>query len=77
MIMTLDPDAPELLRDQLAALIRAKIGTGEWPSRTRIPSVTKLAADYDIAVDTAQRALALLKDEGLVYAVKGKGTFVR
>lgn len=76
MIMTLDRGAPELLRDQLADLIRAKIASGEWPSRTAIPSVTALAAEYDVATDTVTRAIALLKAEELLFGVRGKGTFV-
>jgi GntR family transcriptional regulator len=77
MIVTLDRSAPELLRDQLAALIRTKISSGEWKSRTAIPSMTALAAEYDVSVVTVQAAMALLKSEGLLFAVVGKGTFVR
>jgi GntR family transcriptional regulator len=77
MIVTLDRTAPEPLRDQLADLIRAKIASGEWPSRTAIPSITTLASTYEVSVVTVQKALGLLKDEGLVFGVSGKGTFVR
>jgi GntR family transcriptional regulator len=77
MIVTLDRSAPELLRDQLAALIREKISSGEWPSRKPIPSMTSLAAEFGVSVVTVQAALRVLKDEGLLFAVTGKGTFVR
>lgn len=77
MIVTLDRSAPELLRDQLAALIRKKISSGEWPARTAIPSMTTLAADFGVSVVTVQSAIRMLKDEGLLFAVTGKGTFVR
>jgi DNA-binding GntR family transcriptional regulator len=74
--VTLDRSAPELLRDQLADLIRAKIASGEWPTRTAIPSTTALAAEYDISADTVQKAIAILKGEGMLFGVTGKGTFV-
>jgi GntR family transcriptional regulator len=74
--MTLDRSAPELLRDQLADLIRRKISDGTWPGRTAIPSTTALAAEYDVSTDTVQKAIAILKAEGLLFGVTGKGTFV-
>jgi GntR family transcriptional regulator len=76
MVMTLDRSAPELLRDQLADLIRSKISDGSWPGRTAIPSTTALAAEYDLSTDTVQKAIAILKAEGLLFGVTGKGTFV-
>ena len=44
--------------------------------RTAIPSITTLASDYGVAVITVQKAIAILKDEGLLFGVPGKGTFV-
>ena len=43
---------------------------------TAIPSITSLAADYGVAVLTVQKAIAILKDEGLLFGVPGKCTFV-
>lgn len=76
VLMSLDRSAPEPLRDQLADLIRGKIIDGTWPTRTAIPSITTLASDYGVAVITVQKAIAILKDEGLLFGVPGKGTFV-
>lgn len=61
---------------QLAAILREKIADGELPPGTRLPSVLGLAAEYRVAQVTVQKALALLKDEGLVVAYAGYGTFV-
>jgi len=76
MLMALDRTAPEPLRDQLADLIRRKISDGTWPPRTAIPSITALASEYQVSVITVQKAIAILKDEGLLFGVPGKGTFV-
>lgn len=61
---------------QLAAIIRAQIDSGELVPGQQLPSVIKLAGQYDIAVPTARKAITLLKDEGLVTGVAGYGTFV-
>jgi DNA-binding GntR family transcriptional regulator len=41
-----------------------------------LPVVPALAADYDVSTDTVQKAIAILKAEGLLFGVTGKGTFV-
>jgi DNA-binding GntR family transcriptional regulator len=61
---------------QLAAILREKAASGELAPGTRLPSVLGLAAEYQVAQVTVQKALALLKDEGLVVAYAGYGTFI-
>ncbi len=34
-------------------------------------------AEYEVANQTVQNAMRILKDAGLIYTVKGQGTFVR
>jgi len=74
--MVIEHGAPEPLYRQLAAIIRDRIASGEYPPRTRVPSITQLAAEHDIAEMTARKALDLLVGEGLLIAVSGRGTFV-
>lgn len=73
--MGIDLDAPEPLYEQLAAILRARIADGTY--ERRLPSGPALASEFEVAVPTVQRALGLLKDEDLIVAVKGRGTFVR
>ncbi|GLZ05005.1 hypothetical protein Acsp03_24710 [Actinomadura sp. NBRC 104412] len=73
--MGVDLDAPEPLYEQLAAIIRQRIQDGTYARR--LPSGPALAAEFGLALPTVQRALGLLKDEGLIVAVKGRGTFVK
>ena len=61
---------------QLASLLRAQIESGELAPGKQLPSVIKLAEQYDIAVPTVRKAISLLKAEGLVTGVAGYGTFV-
>ena len=43
----------------------------------RVPSIMELADETGLSAATVKRALRLLHDEGLIYAVPGRGTFVR
>jgi GntR family transcriptional regulator len=61
---------------QLAEDLRRRIASGSLPPGTRLPSVLGLAAEYQVAQVTVQKALRVLKDEGLVIAYAGYGTFV-
>jgi GntR family transcriptional regulator len=70
----IDADSPEYPYVQLAALLRAGIASGEI--RPRVPSITELAEETGLATGTVRRALAILKDEGLIEAVPGRGSFV-
>lgn len=72
--MGIDLDAPEPLYEQLAAVLRARIADGTYARR--LPSGPALVAEFDLSLPTVQRAVQALKDEGLVRAVVGRGTFV-
>jgi GntR family transcriptional regulator len=74
--MTLRPDAPLPLSQQLAALLRAQIESGERPPGSRLPTIMQLADQYGIATATVVKALRILKREGLVVGSTGHGTFV-
>jgi DNA-binding GntR family transcriptional regulator len=74
--MKLDPDAPEPLSQQLAALLRSEIESGERAPRSRLPSINQLASDYEIATGTVVKALRILKQDGFVVGSTGHGTFV-
>jgi GntR family transcriptional regulator len=67
----LDRESPEPLYQQLAAILRQQITDGA----RRLPSITALAADYGVAEMTVRQAYDVLKDEGLVVAVPGKGMY--
>ena len=60
---------------QLAGILRGQIERGEI--RDRVPSLTQLAAEHGVALNTVARAFRILKAEGLIYTVRGRGTFVR
>jgi GntR family transcriptional regulator len=73
----IDHDAAEFPYLQLAALIRERIASGEYPPGTKLPPITQITAETGLSPMTIRRAYKLLADEGLVTIVPGRGTFVR
>jgi DNA-binding GntR family transcriptional regulator len=73
--MTIDPHAADWPRQQVARILREKIEAGDYGPR--LPSYHKLADELGVAPMTVQAAIKILKAEGLVYGVPGRGTFVR
>jgi GntR family transcriptional regulator len=71
----IDNDSPEHPYVQLAGLLRARIKAGRIGPR--VPSIMELAEETGLSAATVKRALGLLRDEGLIYSVPGRGTFVR
>ena len=72
--MGLDHDSPEALYAQLAAILRGQIERGELSGR--VPSAKSLAQEYEVAQGTAERALAVLRQAGLIRSAMGRGHFV-
>jgi GntR family transcriptional regulator len=52
------------------------VADGELAPGTRLPSIVDLAGQYEVAIPTVRKALAVLKAEGLVTGVAGYGTFI-
>jgi GntR family transcriptional regulator len=61
---------------QIAAIIKRRILSGQYRPNTRIPTESELVETYEVARTTARRAVKALRDEGLVYTVPQLGTYV-
>jgi DNA-binding GntR family transcriptional regulator len=72
----IDPLAPVPPYRQIAAILKRRILSGQYPPHTRIPTESELVETYEVARTTARRAAAALRDEGLVYTVPQRGTYV-
>ena len=75
--MEIDHHGETPIYQQLAAILRARISSGELAVGRPIPSEQTLAQEYGVARLTARKAVGLLRDEGLVKHVVGRGTFVQ
>lgn len=56
--------------------LRHRIDSGQMAPGERLAAQHALAQEYGVTVMTLRQALADLETDGLVHAVKGKGTFV-
>lgn len=74
--MPLDPESNVPLYQQLASVLRGQIEAGEIPAHRAIPSKKTLVQDYGVSPGTVERAYGVLKAEGRLESVKGKGLFV-
>lgn len=73
--MTVDHGAPEPAYLQLAVILRARIAKGEWRNGP-LPSVNQLQQEHDVGRDTVLRSIEILREEGLVFTVPRRGTYV-
>ena len=64
------------LYKELYADLRLKISDGRYAPGQRMPSEDALAEEYHMSKITIKRALELLRGDGLIKRVQGKGTFV-
>ncbi|WP_181774614.1 TetR/AcrR family transcriptional regulator C-terminal domain-containing protein [Amycolatopsis pittospori] len=65
---------PPYLR--IATEIRRRIAAGELREGEKVPSTRQIVAEWGVAMATATKVLATLKQDGLVVAKSGKGTVV-
>lgn len=60
----------------IASDLQERIARGEYQPGGRLPSYPELATLYSVSVSTAQRAISLLVDRGIVISSPGRGLFV-
>ncbi|TQM15272.1 GntR family transcriptional regulator [Pseudonocardia kunmingensis] len=73
----MDPDESDRPYLRVAGAIRSRIVSGDLRPGERVPSTRQVVRDFGVAMATATRALAVLRDEGLVVTRPGSGTVVR
>jgi GntR family transcriptional regulator len=59
----------------LYALLKGQIESGEYPPRSRLPSIVALSQEHGLSGKTVRKALDQLKEDGLVVT-SPMGTFV-
>lgn len=62
---------------QVADALRERIVREVWPIGSQIPTLPALAEEFGVAMITVRQAVQLLKDEKLLVAQQGRGTFVQ
>lgn len=64
------------LYSQIAQIIKDKIDSGEYRKNQILPSEMDIQKQYDISRITVRKAYDVLMKQGIIRAVRGKGTFV-
>jgi GntR family transcriptional regulator len=62
---------------QIAEDLRRQILSGELPPGAKLPTENELVEKYQVARLTTRQAIDVLKAEGLLDAIRGRGVFVR
>jgi GntR family transcriptional regulator len=74
--VTVDHDSPTPVYQQLAGILRAQIESGELAPGRPIPSELTLMQTYGLGRDTVRRVIGILRDEGLIFTVPHRGSYV-
>ncbi|MCG5215440.1 GntR family transcriptional regulator [Streptosporangium sp. KLBMP 9127] len=62
---------------QIADVLREQIASGHFPAGGALPSELALSGQFRVARTTVRRALAVLRDEGLIVTIRSKGHVVK
>ena len=72
----INPYADEPLYVQLAGIVRRMIDSGTLRHLDPVPSESSLVQTYGVSRDTVRRTMALLREDGVVFTVPHRGTYV-
>jgi len=72
----IDPIAPVPPYRQIADILRRRIASGKYQPDARIPTESELVEEFEVARTTARRAVGVLREEGLIYTVPNRGSYV-
>ena len=65
-----------LVASQLEQSLRQRIAAGEWSQTGQLPTEREIAREYDVARNTARKAINAMVEDGLVARHVGRGTFI-
>ncbi|MFG2906214.1 GntR family transcriptional regulator [Kitasatospora sp. NPDC048286] len=72
----IDPDAPEWPYRQIATTLRTEIRAGLWEPGKRLSTEKALCERFGVARETLRRALDCLREDGLIFTIPHRGTYV-
>ena len=76
MLIFIDNKSGTPIYDQIYTQLKGQIISGALKEDESLPSIRGLAKDLRISVITTKRAYDELEQEGFIYTLPGKGSFV-
>lgn len=76
MLILIDNKSGTPIYDQIYTQIKGTIISGALKADDPLPSIRGLAKDLRISVITTKRAYDELEQDGFIYTIPGKGSFV-
>jgi GntR family transcriptional regulator len=76
LIGGIEPLSPTPLYAQIKEILRARILDGSYLPHQQMPSESEMMAAFNVSRITVRQALSDLQNEGLIFRIHGKGTFV-
>ncbi|MDR3386118.1 MAG: GntR family transcriptional regulator, partial [Rudaea sp.] len=61
---------------QVASVLRTRIQSGQWSAGEKISTLEELECEFEVARVTVRQAVDILREEGMLQARQGLGTFV-
>lgn len=62
--------------EQIKKEIILAVSRGELKPEEQLPSLRALSAELSVNINTIKRSFSELEDEGIIYSVAGKGSFI-
>ena len=76
VLVVINPRSRKPPFQQVGEILKARVESGQYPADERIPSEAELMSEFEIGRTTARRAIAWLRETGLVETLPGRGTYV-
>jgi DNA-binding GntR family transcriptional regulator len=71
-----DHGSPVPVYQQLVAVLTRRIEAGVYAPGRAIPSEKALGQEFGVGRDTVRRVVDILRDEGLIFTVPHRGSYV-
>ncbi len=75
-LLTVDESSKVPKYLQIVEIIKSDIDNGIFGIGEQVPSINETSAEFYLARDTVEKAYKVLKEKGILSAVKGKGYYV-
>ena len=77
MLLTVEPDGPVPIYQQITDRIVEAIASGQQPAGSALPSTRQLAVDLGVNFHTVNKGYDILRQEGLVRINRKSGAVIR